>query len=61
VVMASSYAQESVTGASQFEAFRDFIEELVLLQGLADKAIIIILNNRGFKISIRSLQRRLNT
>jgi hypothetical protein len=33
---------------------------LVLQQGLADKAIVAILNDRGFKPSARSLQRRLN-
>ena len=56
MVMASS---DGGSAAGQFDAFRDLIEELVVQQGLADKAIIAILNDQGFKTSARSLQRRL--
>jgi ActR/RegA family two-component response regulator len=60
-MMASSLAAATAATPEQYEAFRDLIQDLVQ-QGLTNKAIVAILNdNKGFKTSVRSLQRRLNS
>ena len=54
-------AEATAATPEQYEALRDLIQDLVQ-QGLTNKAIVAILNDdEGFKTSVRSLQRRLNS